>query len=107
MVIHTLGPLLVVLGIAWELSFESRSFIVEDRESNLQRERLLGEINARLAMPEKHTAIASAFGSFHETTGRNLDVPWFILDEEPSILGPCCGPNSTSLNGMPRNTETA
>lgn len=51
--IHTAGPLLVVLGIAGELVFESRSFIVEDQESTAQHRQILTEIDARVTLEKK------------------------------------------------------
>jgi hypothetical protein len=53
LLLHSIAPLLVVLGIGGELLFESRSFIIEDQESTTLRTRTEHEIDARLILEKQ------------------------------------------------------
>ncbi|HXA66433.1 MAG TPA: hypothetical protein VNV82_14835 [Bryobacteraceae bacterium] len=53
LLLHAVAPLLVVLGIGGELLFESRSFIIEDQESDVLRTRAEREIEARITLEKE------------------------------------------------------
>jgi hypothetical protein len=68
LLLHSVGPILVVLGIAGEFMFEGRTFIVEDRQEEQARQ-IVGSLSdkaeeadrkARAAISESSTALNQA-----------------------------------------------
>lgn len=53
--IHSLGPILVVLGIAGEVVFEGRTFIVEDKQEQ-QSKQTIGQLELKASANEKEAA---------------------------------------------------
>lgn len=61
LLLHSIGPILVVLGIAGEVVFEGRTFVVEDRQEEQARQ-IVGSLGdkAKTAIDDSSTALSIA-----------------------------------------------
>jgi hypothetical protein len=75
--IHSLGPILVVIGIAGDFVFEGRAFILEDRQEEQSR-RIIGSLSEKAATAESKadSAITKSdkLGNIEDTIQLRLDA---------------------------------